>query len=43
MINLDDPTQVSTNREVNSSLEIKKLLANFDNPEMNLHNVVLQQ
>ena len=43
MINVDDPTQVSTNREVNSSMEIKKLLANLDNPEMNSHGVVLQQ
>lgn len=41
MINMEDPSQVNTNREVNSSMEIKKLLANLDNPEMNQHDIVL--
>ena len=38
---MEDPSQMETNREVNSSMEIKKLLANLDNPEMNMHDVVL--
>ena len=41
MINMEDPSQANTNREVNSSMEIKKLLANLDNPEMNQHDIVL--
>lgn len=39
----EDPTQFGTNREINSSVEIRKLLENLDNPEINSHEVVLAQ
>jgi len=35
-------TEVDTAREVNSGIQIKKLLANLDNDEMQTHKIVLE-
>ena len=41
MINAENITQFTTNREINSTIEVRKLLENLDNPDINSHEVVL--
>ena len=43
MINAENITQFTTNREINSTIEVRKLLENLDNPDINSHEVVLAQ
>ena len=42
MINAENITQFTTNREINSTIEVKKLLENLDNPDINSPELVLQ-
>ena len=41
MICRGESAEFGTNREINSSIEIKKLLENLDNDEINSHDIVL--
>ena len=43
MISRGESDEFGTNREINSSIEIKKLLENLDNDEINSHDIVLAQ
>ena len=43
MITRGESDEFGTNREINSSIEIKKLLENLDNDEINSHDIVLAQ